>query len=513
MTINRVLFLIFMLLIFQEGKLEAQDLKPYSENPYYWEYKGKPVLLIGAFNGAHNVFIEPDMHDSSVSLTAQMDEMVNAGGNVMRCVLDPGKAVSYSCPPWGKNSAGRFNLNYFASGSNSYWGKFEYFLHEAEKRDIIVQIEVWDRFDWQGTRWNDSGFNPKNNANYTAAESGLATSYSSYQDNPFSNSTPGHPDYESASGSQKAKYDLIRKYQKKFIDQVISVSFKFGNILYTMNNETHVDPTWGQYWIKYIRNAATAKGKTVHLTDMLDDGWDLRNSEGYRQIFSKPEIYSFVDISQVNAMKVVGGPEAHWANILYTRNQISNNIRPMNNTKVYGSDDQTCTRWQLKTYKRFGHLAGQNNFWMNLIGGCASVRFHRPIWGMGLGSVSKACLRAARKLETKIKMWEIEPRNDLLSMRGTHSISFSGLEFSNEPFVYGEAYLAAKPGSKYALYFTKGGSVDVNLTSYAKTIFNLYWINIDTGAWGSTQEISGGEIVRIDAPTNGAWVAAIVVER
>ena len=71
-----------------------------------------------------------------------MDEMVNAGGNVMRCVLDPGKAVSYSCPPWGKNSAGRFNLNYFASGSNSYWGKFEYFLHEAEKRDIIVQIEV-----------------------------------------------------------------------------------------------------------------------------------------------------------------------------------------------------------------------------------------------------------------------------------------------------------------------------------------------------------------------------------
>ena len=38
---------------------------------------------------------------------------------------------------------------YDMNGWNTeYWGRFKKLLNAADERDIIVQIEVWDRFDF-----------------------------------------------------------------------------------------------------------------------------------------------------------------------------------------------------------------------------------------------------------------------------------------------------------------------------------------------------------------------------
>jgi len=177
---------------------------------------------------------------------------------------------------------------------------------------------------------------------------------------------------------------------------------------------------------------------------------------------------------------------------------------------VYGADTFSPSSFHLSAYRRYGDLAAQNSFWMNLIGGAASARFHRPSAGQGLSTLAKASLMAARKLETKVKLWQVAADNSLLSRRGTIKVSVPGLNFSREPFVYGEAYLAAEPGEQYALYFTRGGSVDLDLSAFSAANFDLTWINIDTGEWGASATITGGAKVSIDAPSNGAWVAAIV---
>lgn len=508
---------LLILIVCSNSSPSAAGLKPYSENAFYWEYNGKPILLLGGFNGAHNVFIDPDvtrgMSEPINELISQMNALKKVGGNVMRCVFDPGKGLAYGYPAWVKVSDGTFDASKFTSGSNSYWGRFETLLREAQKREIIVQLEVWDRFDWyKDDRWGISAFNPARNINYTASESGLKRSYSRYKDNPFAESVPNHPKYKSASRSRKKKYDLVRRFQEMYMDKLLSISLKYDNVLYTMNNETHVDPAWGLYWIHYISNAARKKNKTVYTTDMFDDGWELQKSASYDYVFTHPKPYTFVDISQNTQYKTSGGPEAQWANILYTRDKISSSIRPINNTKIYGAVQKNLSRYHFKMYERFGPLAGQNSFWMNVLGGCASARFHRPHWGLGLGSLAKASIQAARKLETKIKLWDVEPRNDLLLKRGTHSIYYPGSKFAHEPFIYGEAYLAADPGNKYVLYFTKGGNVDLNLTGYSGIFFELSWINIDTGNWGSSRTIQGGKNVNISAPGNGGWVAALVKE-
>ena len=82
-----------------------------------------------------------------------------------------------------------------------------------------------------------------------------------------------------------------------------------------------------------------------------------------------------------------------------------------------------------------------------------------------------------------------------------------------------EAYLAAKPGEKYALYFTNGGSVKLDLSNAPGT-FNITWISVSMGQITQTAAalgyrpmdttIEGGNIVPLSAPYKGGWVAAIV---
>jgi hypothetical protein len=82
-----------------------------------------------------------------------------------------------------------------------------------------------------------------------------------------------------------------------------------------------------------------------------------------------------------------------------------------------------------------------------------------------------------------------------------------------------EAYLAAKPGQCYALYFTNGGSVALDM-SKAPGTFDITWISVAMGRIVESSQrggyrlmdktIEGGRVVTLSAPYKGGWVAAIV---
>lgn len=82
-----------------------------------------------------------------------------------------------------------------------------------------------------------------------------------------------------------------------------------------------------------------------------------------------------------------------------------------------------------------------------------------------------------------------------------------------------EAYLAAKPGERYALYFTDGGSVGLDLSD-APGAFDVTWISVSlgmttrtsaAGGWRLTKKtIQGGAVVELSAPYQGGWVVALV---
>jgi hypothetical protein len=85
----------------------------------------------------------------------------------------------------------------------------------------------------------------------------------------------------------------------------------------------------------------------------------------------------------------------------------------------------------------------------------------------------------------------VEPSNQLLSEREAN-----------------EAYLAARPGEAYALFFTNGGAVALDLRNVTGR-FDVRWIDIATGEWGKREVVEGGGQRRLAPPGNGLWVAAL----
>ena len=219
----------------------------------------------------------------------------------------------------------------------------------------------------------------------------------------------------------------------------------------------------------------------VYASDMFDDVWKPETSAKLRQALDHPELYPFIDVSQVNSRSF---GEDHWDHFYWIVRQGAPHPRPLNNTKIY-SDGETS--WGSGTPKD-----GIERFWRNLIGGAASCRFHRPGGGIGLNEVAQACIRSARSVETLIKFWDVEPHMELLGDRERN-----------------EAYLSARPGEQYVLFFTDGGSVRLDLEKWDST-FLLRWMDVSSGAWGSEAKLTGNQSIVVSPPANGPWVAAIV---
>ncbi len=444
----------------------AARIQPYKANPRYWQYKGEPILLLGGSATDHIFLHEP--------LKAHLNEMPPVGANYVRCTMSQREGLDLK--PHKRLPDGKFDLDQW---NKDYWLRFENCLEWCLERDIIVQIEVWDRFDFSQQHWQTSPWRPVNNVNYTNPQTALANNYPApaYRDRqPFFHTIPGMPLY-------KKQLDLVRRHQEEFVDKILSYSLDFPNVLYCMNNETSTPPAWGRYWIEYIKRAAAEEDVQVCTTDMFDDGWKPQKSAKIRQAFENPAAYTFIDVSQVNSRTF---NEDHWTNIRWLTkvNDSSNNPRPLNCTKIY-SDGQT--RWGSGT-----PVDGVERFWRNLIAGTASCRFHRPGAGIGLNDIAKSCIEAARKIESLVKFWQVRPRLDLLSDRSPD-----------------EAYLAADHGQKYILFFTDGGSVVLDLTQIEGR-FSLKWVNIGTGNFQGRTTLEAGKKARITAPAAGPFAAAVV---
>lgn len=461
--VRPILFLPALLLFTAASYAAGQALSPSAENPWYWSYQGKTVLLLGGSDD-DNLFQWPEEQ-----LINQLNRLQTAGGNVIRNTMSDRNDKGFETYAFKQLDSGKYDLSQW---NEEYWTRFNRMLSETSSRDIVVQIEIWDRFDYtdnnNADRWQAHPYNPKNNINYTYEQSGFAERYPDHPGRnmqPFFFTTP-----------EQRNNQAVLQYQKKFVDKLLGHSLNYGHVLYCMDNETSGEEEWSRFWAEYIRGKSREKGTKIYLTEMWDD-WDLAGEE-HKKTFDHPELYDFVDVSQNNHNK----GQQHWDNFLYVKNYLSGRPRPMNTTKTYGASGN-----------KFGHTDqdGIERFWRHLLAGAASMRFHRPPSGLGLNDKAIACLKAARKMESVFSMWDVEPTNHLLSGRDPN-----------------EAYLAASPGKYYALYFPAGGEVGLDLSGAEGNLI-LRWINIDTGEWGDEERITGGETLTLRSPGSGNRAAVI----
>ena len=438
-------------------KEPKKKIEIYGKNPAYWQYNDKPVLLLGGTKD-DSLFQIPDLKD-------HLDLLKSVGGNYIRNTMSSRNDKGFEVKPFKKLANGKYDLEKW---NDEYWNRFENMLKLTHQRDIIVQIEVWATFDYYRDHWAVNPFNPKNNINYTAAQTGLPEQVNSHPircENNFFWSVP-------SERNQKT----VLKFQRRFVDKILSYSLKFGNVLYCMDNETSVTPQWGKYWSQYINAKAKATGLRVHTTEMWDK-WDLAHPM-HNATFDHPQTYSFVDISQNNHQK----GQQHWDNSQRQRSRIADNVRPLNNVKIYGADE----------YGRFGNdRDGMERFWRNIFGGLASARFHRPTSGLGLGTKAQANIRSMRLLTNNMDIFTCAPHNNLLSNRKPN-----------------EAYCMANPGAEYAVYFPNGGEVTLDISTLKKPPA-VRWLDIMKSRWLDVQREERKGKLTLRCPSQGYWAVLV----
>lgn len=443
----------------KEASPAAAQIQPYAENPWYWQYKGEPVLLLGG-SVDDNLFQIPDLID-------QLDLLHAVGGNYVRCTMscrDEGNVWPFA------QVGDKYDLDRW---NDEFWRRFAAFLQATAERDIIVQFEIWATFDYYRDCWDRNPFNPKNNVTYTTAETGLPEVVNSHPTRCRNNFFWSVPD--------ERNQRTVLEYQQRFVDKLLSYSLTYDNCLYGMDNETSVTPKWGAYWATYIRRQAAARGKTVYTTEMWDR-WSLDDPQ-HANTIEHPETYQFVDVSQNNHQK----SQRHYDNMQKARARIAAiRVRPLTNVKIYGADRG-----------HFGNTRdGIERFWRNIFGGCASARFHRPPSGQGLNQNAQRNIRAARAVTNAFDLFACQPHNDLLSDRDEN-----------------EAYCLGNPGKEYAVYFPAKGNVLLKLEGRSTTV-SLRWFDLEhpekTPATVQVQLAAPGEPLRLRTPVAGP--SAVVVK-
>lgn len=431
-------------------------IAPYAEDPRFWSYAGTPVLLLGGSREDNLFQIE--------GLAGHLDTLAAAGGNYIRNTMssrDAGNLWPFFRLPDGRYDLDRFNEEYF--------NRLDTLLRLTAERDIIVQVEIWDRFDYARDPWLENPFRPSNNINYDSTESRMSNFYPRHpgrNDNPFFRTVP--------SLDNNA---LILTFQQSLVRRILQSTLAYDHVLYCMDNETSAHPDWGAYWARFIKAEAQKQDKAVYCTEMWD-AWDLQN-EQHQNTLDHPELYDFADISQNNHNK---GQE-HWDNLHWVRAYTAASPRPLNHVKIYGADTG-----------RYGtDRDGIERFWRSLLGGAASIRFHRPASGLGLRPEVQSCLRSARMLAGRFDFCRAQPdvESRLLTDRAPN-----------------EAYLSFIADETYALYFPDGGAVQLDLRPIEGSM-KIHWLHVLESRWLELEMIKAGDWITLEAPGEGHWVALV----
>ena len=480
-------------------------IKPWDENPNYWQYRGKPILLFGG-SDRDNIY---QWAGDGTRLTDHLDTLQNSGGNYIRCTMNSREYTPEgyrwdSLPYPYKKVNDKYDLTQW---DEVYWNKLRTFLYETQERGIIVQLELMDRWNEKQNLphqrklgWDFSPFNPDNNINYETEDSPLLTK---------DNTDFYHLFHFAAVVNDSLLLPIQQRFIEKIIDEVIDNGF--NHVIFQVDNESGIgnaslepDP----YWANYIREYGRSKNKNHPIyvctsrrfhfpTPYLTTNWqDWNNPEIRVPILN--EAFNFCDIAQNNG----NSGQLHYDNLIWYRSKVhEHGVRPVNHVKCYHFNWPTGANFNTGRSSPTDEEAF-SKFWRAVFGGAASIRFHRhtPLLtgglreGYGLTPEAQVHIRSMRMLINEIDIYRTEPDNGLLSGRTSN-----------------EAYCLAEPGKQYAVFFTGEGdrSVIIDFKSDSITL-SQRWLDISNNTWHDLNSVNGSNNFTLSPPGEGHhWVAVL----
>lgn len=438
-------------------------IRPWDENPRYWQYMGEPVLLLGG-SDEDNLFNDPEM------MLDNFAKMRACGANYIRGTLSI--RDENNVPPYLKKD-GLYDLD---AWNPEYWKRLEDCVRLANEQGAIVQIEFWATFDHYRDQWKSHPFNPELNEDVTGDNSELVPEWNHHpasKRQPFFFSVP-----------PLNNDTVLLTYQERFVRKVLDVTLPHPNVLYCLDNETRAPAEWAHYWGNFIQTESRRRGVPVQLTEMWDN-WDIRTEE-HTRTYEHPEYFTYVDVSQNNWQE----GQTHYDRLMWYRDMLAGQpggIRPMNNVKVYH---------RLGGGRPNAPAVGIDRWWQNIFAGCASTRFHRPDSGLGLNERAQTMIRSARDFTSSFDIFRSEPAINAMEEREEN-----------------EAYCLAVGGDTYALYFP--GKAEIALRAeHPADEYNVTWFIVEQSAFLSPARPAEGDgqgriVLKTPDSPDSLWLALV----
>lgn len=200
--------------------LYAQPLTRWPENPRYYSYLGKPILLVtGAehYGAVLNLdfdwrkylqALEADGMNYTRIFSGVYYEHPGAFG-IPNNTLAP--KPSRHLGPWMKNDAGKYNLDQF---NPAYFERLREFTAEAAKRGVVVEMTFFTSI-YGEPQWKLHAFHPANNVNDT-----------------------GITDFKQVHTLNNGK---LLEYQLRLVRKIATELNGFDNVLFEVQNEPWAD--------------------------------------------------------------------------------------------------------------------------------------------------------------------------------------------------------------------------------------------------------------------------------
>jgi hypothetical protein len=230
------------LLLFLVSTVNAQPLRLHPGNPHYFEYRGKPAVLItsaehygAVLNGAFNYVRYLDtLRDDGMNLTrifAGVYRERPEDFGIANNTLAPMPAVFVSPFARSETLGALDGLNKFdLTQWNAAWiERLRDFVSQAARRGIVVEVTLFCVF-YRDHMWEASPLNPRNNVQ------GIAE---------------GIPRTEVLT----LKHPAMVKLQEAFVRKVIETLNEFDNVFFEICNEpyvTNVPDDWQRHIARTI---------------------------------------------------------------------------------------------------------------------------------------------------------------------------------------------------------------------------------------------------------------------
>lgn len=207
---------------------DAQPISLHPENPHYFQYKGKPLILVTSaehYGAVLNLDFDFEkylqtMHDQGMNytriFTGSYVEIPGSFG-IQNNTLAP--ATGRFIAPWQRTDEqglykGEKKID-LSKWNPEYFERLKQFVALAERLDVVVEVTFYSS-TYQDTYWERNPFNPGNNVNNLSADLNRKKS------NTLENGN-------------------LTGFQEKLVEKVVTELNEFDNVFYEIQNEPWSD--------------------------------------------------------------------------------------------------------------------------------------------------------------------------------------------------------------------------------------------------------------------------------